>query len=240
MKTRIIVTAMICSIAATVHTQSNTVAQFLHDQPNQDSIIATIVHNHSLMSKLIDKISEDPQLHKMVIQHLSRLLKEKQVGGGEHNQGLHETMSHYVGDEKREIKALSQSEVDGLLNGEGVGLAMAAELNHYPGPRHILDLAEKLALTDVQKKTIQEAFDRMHAEAVKLGSQLVEQERLLDKAFASLTMTQKSLTQMTEGIEKLRGQLRRVHLAAHLETRSVLTPEQIDSYDRLRGYSSGM
>ncbi len=240
MKTRIIVIAMICSIAATVHAQNTIIAQFLHDQPIQDSVITIIVHNHPLMSKLIDKISEDPQLHEMVIQHLSRLLKEKPDGNGDHNHESHETMSHYAGDETREIKALSQSEVDGLRKGEGIGFAMAAELNHYPGPRHILDLAEQLQLTDVQKKAIQKAFDRMHVEAVKLGSQLVKQERLLDKAFASLTITQKTLSQMTEGIERLRGRLRSVHLAAHLETRNVLTPQQIDSYDRHRGYSSGM
>jgi Spy/CpxP family protein refolding chaperone len=117
---------------------------------------------------------------------------------------------------------------------------MAAELNHYPGPRHVLDLGDQLQLTEAQKKSIQGAFDRMHTKAVKLGKRLVEKERALDKAFASATITQKSLRQLTQEIEALRGQLRNDHLAAHIEARSVLTQKQIESYDKLRGYTAGM
>ena len=36
------------------------------------------------------------------------------------------------------------------LNGEGMWLAKAAELNHYPGPRHVLDIADKLGLSPDQ------------------------------------------------------------------------------------------
>jgi Spy/CpxP family protein refolding chaperone len=240
MKTRVIVIAFFCSLVSPVYAQNNSVEQFLHDQSLQDTIIATIVHNHSLMSKLINRVSDDPQLHEMVIQHLTRLLKEKGTTRGEHDHASHATMSHYTGDEAREIKALSKTETDGLLNGEGVGLAMAAELNHYPGPRHVLDLGDQLQLTEAQKKSIQGAFDRMHARAVGLGKRLVEKERALDKAFASATITQKSLRQLTQEVEALRGQLRNVHLAAHIEARSVLTQKQIESYDSLRGYTAGM
>lgn len=49
----------------------------------------------------------------------------------------------YAGQQERMIKALSTSEIDGLKKGKGMGLAKAAELNHYPGPRHVLDEASK-------------------------------------------------------------------------------------------------
>jgi Spy/CpxP family protein refolding chaperone len=176
----------------------------------------------------------------MVIQHLTRLLKENGTTGGEHDHASHATMSHYTGYETREIKALSKAETDGLLNGEGFGLAMAAELNHYPGPRHVLDLSDQLQLTDAQKKSVQGAFDRMHTKAIMLGKQLVEKERALDKAFASTKITQKSLNQLAREIAELRGKLRGVHLGAHIEARGVLTPQQIESYDRLRGYTPRM
>lgn len=139
-------------------------------------------------SKLIDKIAENPQLHEMVIQHLTRLLNEKSGSGGEHDHASHQTKSPYGGEEKREIKALSETEMKALQNGEGMGMAMAAELNHYPGPRHVLDLGDQLQLSDAQKKTIKESFDQMHTQADLLGKQLIEKERALDKSFVSRTV----------------------------------------------------
>ena len=41
------------------------------------------------------------------------------------------------------IKALSDHEVSALLDGHGSGFAKAAELNGYPGPTHVLDLADR-------------------------------------------------------------------------------------------------
>ena len=56
----------------------------------------------------------------------------------------------YAGQQDRVIKSLSQHEINGLRKGKGMGLAKAAELNHYPGPLHVLDEAEKLSLTNEQ------------------------------------------------------------------------------------------
>ena len=49
--------------------------------------------------------------------------------------------SPYEGQESRDIKALSDEEIRGLLNGQGMALAKAGELNHYPGPMHVLEFA---------------------------------------------------------------------------------------------------
>ena len=40
------------------------------------------------------------------------------------------------------IRALTQKEIEDLRIGRGMGLARAAELNSYPGPRHVLDAAQ--------------------------------------------------------------------------------------------------
>jgi hypothetical protein len=238
MKTRIIFIVFFCAIVSVVHAQNITVEQFMHDQLLQDSIIAAIVPNHTLMSKLIDKIAENPHLHEMVIQHLTRLLTEKSGSAVKHDHASHETKSHYVGDEKREIKALSETEMNSLSNGEGMGMAMAAELNHYPGPRHVLDIADKLQLSQAQRKSINDSFNQMHSQTIQLGKQLVEKERVLDMAFVSRTVSLKSLKQMIKGIDELRGRLRYLHLAAHIEVRETLTPKQIELYDQLRGYTA--
>ncbi len=52
--------------------------------------------------------------------------------------------SPYVGREQREIKSLSPGDIQMYLQGHGMGMAKAAELNHYPGPKHVLDLAKEL------------------------------------------------------------------------------------------------
>ena len=145
----------------------------------------------------------------------------------------------YAGEERREIKSLSAAEIEQLLSGQGMGLAKAAELNHYPGPRHVLDLAARLQLTPEQRDATQATFDRMRLEAVRLGRQIVEREREFDTMFAKGEIDAGKLRVATAEIARLQGELRAAHLAAHLEMRRILSPAQIKRYDELRGYSTG-
>lgn len=48
----------------------------------------------------------------------------------------------YAGMQTRPIKALSDEQIADLQAGRGMGLALAAELNGYPGPAHVLELAD--------------------------------------------------------------------------------------------------
>ena len=142
----------------------------------------------------------------------------------------------YAGQQTRAIKALSPEDIAGLLEGEGMGMAKAAELNGYPGPVHVLALARELDLTAKQRERVQAIFDRMSAVAKPLGAELVEHERVLDQSFAKGEITPDRLTAETAAIAELAGRLRSVHLAAHLETRALLDPDQIARYQQLRGY----
>lgn len=143
----------------------------------------------------------------------------------------------YVGQQTRDVKALSAGEMADLLAGRGMGLARAAELNHYPGPAHVLELRGKLMLTADQLARVQESFDRMAGLAKPLGAELVERERTLDDAFKHGSVTPDSVARQTSAIGALQAELRAVHLAAHLDMRAVLTAEQVTTYDTLRGYS---
>lgn len=145
----------------------------------------------------------------------------------------------YAGQQHRQIKALSDSEIDDLISGRGMGLARAAELNGYPGPKHVLELAEEMALTAEQKGRTQAIFQGMHDEAVRLGKQIVDRERELDRAFAEGTIDADALESMLREIGLLEANLRRVHLAAHLEQREILTDQQLAAYKELRGYGRG-
>lgn len=57
----------------------------------------------------------------------------------------HAPSTPYAGLEKRAVKALSDKQIADLQAGRGMGLALSAELNGYPGPVHVLELAERLA-----------------------------------------------------------------------------------------------
>lgn len=143
----------------------------------------------------------------------------------------------YAGQQTREIKALSSQEVADYLAGRGMGLARAAELNQHPGPAHVIELRDKLALTPEQEQATRVAFARMEAAAKALGAELVERERTLDQAFAQRAITDAGLAEQTAAIGTLQGRVRGVHLAAHIAMRHILTPEQVARYVELRGYA---
>src|SRR5687768_8630587 len=82
-------------------------------------------------------------------------------------------MSPYAGQEQREIKSLSQQEMNDYLAGKGMGLAKAAELNGYPGPLHVLELADRLKLTAEQRKRTEALFSDMKSKAVAAGQALI-------------------------------------------------------------------
>ena len=143
----------------------------------------------------------------------------------------------YAGQHTRDIKALSAQEVADLLAGRGMGLAHAAELNHHPGPMHVLDLGDELGLTAEQHAAVRRSFERMAALARPLGAELVRREQALDDAFKRHAVTPADLAEHTASIGAVQGRLRAVHLATHLETRAVLTAGQVARYDELRGYT---
>jgi Spy/CpxP family protein refolding chaperone len=142
----------------------------------------------------------------------------------------------YAGQQARTIKALSDEDIAALRKGEGMGMAKAAELNGYPGPAHVLALAAQLGLTEDQQRQVTAIFDRMSAAAKPLGSELIAREEALDQLFATGEITLDRLAAETAAIAALQGRLRAVHLAAHLETRAALQPDQIARYEQLRGY----
>ncbi len=146
--------------------------------------------------------------------------------------------SKYVGEEYRAIKSLSEEDIQELEKGGGWGLAKAAELNGVPGPAHLLEMKEDIALTPEQVRKIEALYETMRQQAIQLGTELIELERQLNSHFAQRTIREDSLRDLLEKIGKTRIRLRYVHLATHLKTPDILTPEQITRYNTLRGYAS--
>jgi hypothetical protein len=150
----------------------------------------------------------------------------------------HSHKSKYAGEEKREIKSLSATDIEELQNGKGWGLAKAAELNGVPGPAHLLEMKEEIDLNAEQIRVIEDIYRKMKQEAVPLGLELIELERDLNNHFANRTITNELLRQILQKIAQVHRQLRYVHLSTHLKTPDILKSEQIILYNKLRGYSS--
>ena len=142
----------------------------------------------------------------------------------------------YAGMETRAIKTLSDKDIADLNAGRGMGLALAAELNGYPGPSHAIELAGRLGLSADQVTKLQGAFEAMKAEAIPLGAALISQERNLNNDFAKRTVTLASLETTTQQIGATQAALRAAHLKYHIATVAILTPDQVKRYDELRGY----
>jgi hypothetical protein len=146
------------------------------------------------------------------------------------------TVQPYAGFQDREIRALEPVLVADLLAGRGAGYALAAELNHYPGPTHVLEFAAELELSADQEKSVSTVKAAMQQEAALLGTQLVDLEEELDIGFRSKAITAEELSSLTGRIAEVEGRLRNVHLQAHLAVVAVLSEDQVARYDELRGY----
>jgi hypothetical protein len=144
--------------------------------------------------------------------------------------------SPYAGMQQRPVKALSDQQLADLQAGRGMGLALTGELNGYPGPSHVLELADQLQLDDAQRERVRQLYESMKAEAIPVGEKLIAQEAALDQAFARREILPATLTSLTAQIGETQGELRAVHLKYHLTTAELLSPHQRHRYAELRGY----
>ncbi|WP_395667581.1 Spy/CpxP family protein refolding chaperone [Rhodoferax sp.] len=139
--------------------------------------------------------------------------------------------------QSRAVKALSDADIRELRRGGGWGLALAAELNGMPGPTHLLELKDKIPLTQDQVAKTQALFDDIRKAAIPTGERLIAAEMALELAFARGTVDEASLRGLLSEAEAARTTLRFIHLSQHYKTVQYLQPEQIKRYNVLRGYA---
>ena len=153
-----------------------------------------------------------------------------------HGEGNHATP--YAGLEDRDIKSLSDADIEELRRGGGWGLALPAELNGKPGPAHLLELKDEIGLTADQVAAITIIFDEMRQEAIAAGARLIEAEAALSEAFAADTLDAAQLSELVSSAEAVRAELRYIHLSRHLATTPILSAHQVQKYNVLRGYAA--
>lgn len=145
----------------------------------------------------------------------------------------------YAGMETAEGTTLTPREIEQLRSGEGMRLALPAELNRHPGPKHVLELADALDLTPVQVTDIEAIRQTMRRDAVRKGEEIITVEGHLADAFRGQTADPEQVGRITRHLGSLRAELQAIHLLAHIAARLELTDHQIRLYERLRGYGSG-
>ncbi len=146
--------------------------------------------------------------------------------------------SPYAGEQTREIKSLSARDIEQLERGGGWGLAKAAELNGVPGPKHVLEFKDELDLSSEQEADIQRLFTEMQKQAIEKGKRLIRLERELEFRFRQGLFPEDELQKRMQELGAASADLRFVHLAAHLKTPSILTVDQLNRYNQLRGYTT--
>jgi hypothetical protein len=143
----------------------------------------------------------------------------------------------YAGQQERGIKALSAQEQQDWLDGKGMGLAKAAELNGYPGPMHVLEHASALSLTEAQQEASHRLMAAHKDEARALGRRLLAAERSLDDAFRTQAARDEDVNRLAREIGVLQARIRAEHLRTHIAQTALLRPQQVARYQQLRGYS---
>jgi len=149
-----------------------------------------------------------------------------------------DNVSPYRGQMNTAIRGLSEHEVSDLRQGRGMGRARAAELNGYPGPRHVLDAVQagELTLTPEQTRNAEQLYDGMVHEAQRLGAQILREEQNLEGEFRGRRISESDLRTRTLRIASLEGERRAVHLRAHIQMRAALSAPDIQKYNAIRGY----
>lgn len=157
-----------------------------------------------------------------------------------HTQPILAFRSDYIEFENRKIKALSKGDIDELLEGKGWGLALAAELNGYPGPVHLLEMTEagKLDLNTTQFAEIKKLHNEMRSKVIPLGKKYVMSEQALNDSFAKNDIDDVKLRQLVSETYKYLSELKYTHLSYHLKTVKILSKTQNNEYNRLRGYGA--
>lgn len=146
--------------------------------------------------------------------------------------------SPYVELQESPIRGLTPEEIEGLRTGAGMSLALPAELNGWPGPKHVLELADELGLSREQRESFEALYAETNAEARRVGEDVIALQVRMEAAFRDGSIDEATLDDLGATLAERWGELRLVHLRAHLRSADLLTEHQIAMYGEYRGYGS--
>ena len=138
------------------------------------------------------------------------------------------------GDGHRAVQACATEFDQVVARGLGSGMAFAADQNGYPGPLHVLELRERLALTPEQVAKAEAMLRAMFDESRPKSSRLLQAEARLRDLFAQGGANEAAVRTAVAEVERARSDVRLVHLLAHLRASDLLTESQRRLYHDAR------
>lgn len=133
------------------------------------------------------------------------------------------------------IRSLPGRDIVALAGGEGGGLAKIADLNGYPGPRHVLDMDAHLNLTTRQREQLRQVMSTMEADAKEVATRYLSALAQLEEDTRQGSLSGDQFLKRYRAVEALRTELGAVHLITHFKTKDLLTPAQVATYYKPQG-----
>jgi Spy/CpxP family protein refolding chaperone len=96
------------------------------------------------------------------------------------------------------------------------------------------EIVAELKLTTDQVNRIENVFSYYKRRIVSLDSELGEKEKKLKNAIKNPNSTKEEVLRLSDEVEGIKGELRRLEVTMYLEIREVLTPDQRDRLYKIR------
>jgi hypothetical protein len=136
---------------------------------------------------------------------------------------------------KSTLKTLSDVQYTALLNGDDIyGMALAAELNHYPSPEKVIKYKRELDLSPIQVTKITAINKELRRKKLEMGLIIIHNERTIDSIFRYHRLDNGSLIFYANRYGLYQGELRNTILQACLVTRTLLSQQQINKFESLK------
>lgn len=128
------------------------------------------------------------------------------------------------------LKFISSQNYQYYKNGGNSDLYLIAEVNNYPSPGSVLQLAKELSLTTDQKHQVNMIHIELNRKVKEMGGFLIKEQTKLNQLFETRKIDEGSLIYYTNKIGALEGELRNAYLRAHLRTSTLLSAQQLKKY----------
>jgi hypothetical protein len=136
---------------------------------------------------------------------------------------------------KSTLKTLNDEQYNALLNGNDIyGMALPAELNHYPSPEKVIKFKKELDLSPIQVNKLIAINKEFHRKKLEMGLIIIHNERTLDSIFRYHKLDNGSLIFYTNRYGLYQGELRNTILQACFAAYNLLTPYQIKKFEALQ------
>ena len=138
----------------------------------------------------------------------------------------------------RRVKALSRQQIREYLAGADMGYSKPAEIYDFPGPAHVLRLADELGLAPEQKAAAEALLEQHKAEARRIGAEFIDAECELEMLFRLRKVLPAGLASAVRRLARVESRYRLLHLETNRRMRELLTDEQVRRYATLRGHAA--